>query len=1341
MNTLFRRLALPVKLTLIGLVPFILLLIVAIQLLRAKSEKLDVIKSYQTRVGQAANLSNLIDQLQSERRYSFGYTYKQTNGAEMVLERSRVNDAIARVEQENGGNLKDFKSYTFLTQLAEMRTRIDKKSVFAADVMSFYTSLIFRLNTINNVAAGNVLYLQPVTDDLIGQKLLSEMITYLGMNRASIYLMLDTRQATPEGVAGVRQVSEIFNSYAKEMQIRSFASYKAYMDIQNDPDVRYTLHYIDKIRNTGALDTTLTSDLWWARSASGVDNIRKLQRSMLSRLKNGVETINVNEMRSRNLTAGLVIAMLALVVFFIAYVIRQISRVLGDLRAAADDIALGRSGLRLPIETNDVVGALTRSILAIDVNNQKLAAAAAEIGKGNFEVPVHPRSGDDALGNAIVRMKTDLQLFTTANERTLWLQTGRARINEALLGEKTVDILGRDILAAIVSYTGCDTGIFYEAREKFLALVATHAITDPHLVPRHISFGTRLTGQAAEKQEAVVLRDMPDSYWTISSASGGAQPREGLILPLVQNGVVEGVIELASLHEISEPMHQFLRDVNSDIAIALQSAKSRARLQELFEETQAQAEELQAQHSELENMNTELEAQSNKLQASEEELRVQQEELQQTNEELEERSRLLEEKNQLIVERNLEIQRKAEELELSTKYKSEFLANMSHELRTPLNSILLLSRLLSENNEKNLSTDQVEYAQVIRNSGTSLLSLIDEILDLSKIEAGKMELEYATVSLAEMTEGLRSLFAPVAKDKGIGLEIERKKGLPLTIETDRMRLEQILKNLLSNALKFTSKGAVTLDVAPEPGPPARLAFTVRDTGIGIAPDKQALIFEAFQQEDGSTRRKYGGTGLGLSISRELAKLLGGEIRLVSEPGKGSEFTVVVPLARPAEKPVQQSQPVAYLAPEPDEQSPAEKRPSLRTSTIPANVPDDRDSIGNDDKCILIIEDDTNFARALLDFTRKQGYKGIVAVRGDDGIELARQFRPAGILLDIQLPVRDGWEVMDDLKSNTATRHIPVHMMSSLEARRESMMKGAIDFINKPVAFEQMQEVFRKIESVIRQTDKKVLIVEENAKHAVALSYFLETFDVTAQVSTSIRSSVDALKQEDVDCVILDMGIPDAKAYETLEEVKRQSGLENLPVIIFTGKSLSAAEESRIRQYADSIVVKTANSYQRVLDEVSLFLHLVEEGKKDEASPKNGRRLIALNDVLQAKKILVTDDDVRNIFSLTKALEAQGMEVYSAIDGREALLRLEEHPDLDVVLMDIMMPELDGYETMREIRRNPKHRQLPIIAVTAKAMTGDREKCIQAGASDYISKPVDVDQLLSLLRVWLYEKSS
>jgi CheY-like chemotaxis protein/two-component sensor histidine kinase len=605
-----------------------------------------------------------------------------------------------------------------------------------------------------------------------------------------------------------------------------------------------------------------------------------------------------------------------------------------------------------------------------------------------------------------------------------------------------------------------------------------------------------------------------------------------------------------------------------------------------------------------------------------------------------------------------------------------------------------------------------------------------------------MELEFAPVMIGEIIQDMQALFAPMAKEKGLDLKIITDPELPSQIETDKMRLEQVLKNLLSNALKFTAAGSVTLHLQNLKENKAFVSFSVKDTGIGIPADKQALIFEAFQQADGSTRRKFGGTGLGLSISRELTKLLGGEIKVSSEPGKGSEFTIYIPVHQQNEESQKLNLPEANAA-QNNTASAAKTLPrkDFRSENIPQSIPDDRETLSPKDKVILIIEDDTGFAKALLDFTHQRGYKGLVAVRGDEGIELAGRYKPIGILLDLQLPVKDGWEVMEALKSNPSTRHIPVHIMSSLEAKKESLVKGAVDFINKPVAFEQMQEVFKKIEQVLSKDHKKVLIVEENPKHAKALAYFLETFQVNTTITHTVPSGMDALKKEEVDCVILDMGLPDQQAYETLEQMKKSEGLENLPIIIFTGKNLSKNEELRIKQYADSIVIKTAHSYQRILDEVSLFLHLMEETEVKEKTPRHYKRLGALQEVLAGKKILVVDDDVRNIFSLTKALEMQQMQVISAVDGREALKQLDAHPDTQVVLMDIMMPEMDGYEAMQEIRKNRAFQQLPIIAVTAKAMTGDREKCIQAGASDYISKPVDIDQLLSLLRVWLYDKIS
>jgi CheY-like chemotaxis protein len=600
-----------------------------------------------------------------------------------------------------------------------------------------------------------------------------------------------------------------------------------------------------------------------------------------------------------------------------------------------------------------------------------------------------------------------------------------------------------------------------------------------------------------------------------------------------------------------------------------------------------------------------------------------------------------------------------------------------------------------------------------------------------------MELEYSDVAVKDLVNELNALFEPLAKDKDIIFKIEKDESATEYIETDRLKLEQILRNLISNALKFTKRGSVTLNIKKIKD---TVVFTITDTGIGIPAEKLETIFEAFQQADGSTKRQYGGTGLGLSISRELAKLLSGQITVSSEEEKGSTFTLTIPANRKSSYKASEITAAAVAEIEPeivDTHLTKTQNREYISDVIPQPVPDDRNNISATDKTILIVEDDTAFAKSLLEFTRRKKYKGIVAVRGDEGIELARKYKPNGILLDIQLPVKSGWEVMDELKSDPETRPIPVHIMSSYDAKTKSLLSGAVDFINKPVAFEKMSAVFQRIEDALSKHPKKVMIVEENPKHAKALAYFLESFNVSAEIKNSIGEGIKALNEQDIDCVILDMGIPAQGSYDTLEEVRKTPGMESLPIIIFTGKNLSHAEEMRIKQYADSIVVKTAHSYQRILDEVSLFLHLVEESKKDKKSSKY-KRLGEFEEVLKDKTVLIADDDVRNIFSLTKSLENYGMNVISAIDGKDALNQLSQHKNIDIVLMDMMMPEMDGYESTKRIRENPRYRKLPIIAVTAKAMMGDREKCINAGASDYITKPVDADQLISLLRVWLYD---
>ncbi|HEY4111589.1 response regulator [Puia sp.] len=982
---------------------------------------------------------------------------------------------------------------------------------------------------------------------------------------------------------------------------------------------------------------------------------------------------------------------------------------------------------------------------------------ADEISAGRYQVRVRDDQKDSLgeLAAALNKMAESLEYSFGLLSDKEWLQTGIARLNDEMVGETDMRALVTHVIAGVAQYSRSRVGALYvlDSITGVLTLSGGFALA-PSEDRTRIPVGEGLVGQVARDGKRVVLNDIRLGEWMIRLASGDITPRTVVAFPFFHDKKIKGVIELGSLEGYSDRDLEFFDSIGDSVGTAIHGIESRVRLQELLEETQAQTEELQSQHSEMEHLNLELEVQAEKLQVSEEELKVQQEELMQTNQELEERSRTLEEKNQLILIRNLDIQKKAEELALTTKYKSEFMANMSHELRTPLNSILLLSRLLAENTGKNLSDEQTEYARVIQNSGQGLLQLIDEILDLSRIESGKLPLEHALVPVTDIMEDMRSLFGPIAKDKNLDLQIVVEEGTPAQLETDKLRLEQILKNLLSNAFKFTHKGVVSFRARVPATQKNFVEFVVKDSGIGISEDKHQLIFEAFQQADGSTRRKYGGTGLGLSISRELSRLLGGDIRVTSKPEEGAEFTVNIPQFK--------MEPVAEAGGAGGSLGGFPESPfgvggsafgqagvatgvagvhgvaaaTFTLSEAPAEIPDDRENLGPDDRTLLIVEDDTHFARTLLEFTRRKGYKGIVAVSGDAAIRMARQYRPMGILLDIQLPVKNGWEVLDELKKDPKTRGIPVHIMSSFEVKSESLRRGAVDFLPKSsLAFDNMDTAFEKIGQLLSRSARKVIIVEDNIRHAQALAFFLGSHNLRLEIAPTIAQSSGFLEKEGVHGVILSRETGKEEA-DTLEMMRKTPAFENIPIIVFTGMNISKMEEARLRQFADSIVVKTAHSYQRVLDEVSLFLHIVNESKE---APGNGySRLGALDEVLRGRSVLVADDDVRNIFSLTKALEQHKMKVVTAMDGKEALVAAEAG-GVDIVLMDMMMPEMDGFEAISQIRRNPRLRNLPIIAVTAKAMAGDRERCIQAGASDYISKPVDIDQLLSLLRIWLYEK--
>jgi signal transduction histidine kinase/DNA-binding response OmpR family regulator/CHASE3 domain sensor protein len=963
---------------------------------------------------------------------------------------------------------------------------------------------------------------------------------------------------------------------------------------------------------------------------------------------------------------------------------------------------------------------------------------SGKISKGDYSIRVNDDSADilGGISQSLNEMAYSLQTSFNILSDKEWLQAGLADFNIAIVGEDNMKNVTQKMMNFLANYTHSLVGAFYlYHNEKYFTLENGFALLK-NTVPEKLLSGEGLGGQCAISKKPILVNSIKENNINISFATASVKPANIIVFPVIFEGIVRAVVELGSLLPYSKREIDFFNTISENIGVAINTVQNRQKVQELLEETQSQSEELMTQQSELEQINAELEAQAQHLQTSEEELKVQSEELIETNSLLEERSALLEERNQLIQQKNVEINKRAEDLALSTKYKSEFLANMSHELRTPLNSILLLSRLMSENNDENLTAEQVQYAQVIQSSGNGLLQLIDEILDLSKIESGKMTVENLPVPIKNIATDINSLFEPVAKQQLLEWKIIRDADVPEIIITDKMRLDQVLKNLLSNALKFTSKGFVHFSIKRSQNRPGYISFTVKDSGIGISADKQEMIFEAFQQEDGSTRRKFGGTGLGLSISRELAKLLGGEIVLTSKQGEGSEFTCSIPINIEAvveEKPVQRN----VIIPAPEKIQKNDHNSKYDTSFIPEEMEDDRNNILPGEKIILVIEDDVLFAAALLDYSRKKGYKTLVAVRGDKGIEMADKYQPAGILLDVQLPIKNGFEVMEALTKNVRTRHIPVHMMSSYELKKESLMKGAVAFINKPVAFEQLNTIFEKIEFVLHKKDKKVLIIEENNKHAKALAYYLGTYNVNAEIFHSIEESISSLQKKEVDCVILDMGVTNQTSETLFEKIKDQEGLEDLPVILFTGKTLSAPEEFRIKKYADAIVMKTANSYQRILDEVSLFLHIVQEEQNKKG--KGGfERSVLQENVLKGKNILLADDDVRNIFSMTKALEKYQLKIIPALDGQEALQLLSGN-DVDLILMDMMMPNMDGFESIKAIRKIKQYKNLPIIAVTAKAMSGDREKCIAAGASDYISKPVDVDQLVSLLRIWLYEK--
>ncbi len=967
---------------------------------------------------------------------------------------------------------------------------------------------------------------------------------------------------------------------------------------------------------------------------------------------------------------------------------------------------------------NLLAGNLTTQVRAI-------AEVATAVTKGDLtrSIQVETRGEVAELKDNITTMIANLRETTERNKEQDWLKTNVARFTSMLQGQRDLFTVAKMLLADLVPLVQAQQGTIYQVaggdnEDPMLRLLAGYAQRPDQ--PERIPIGEGLLGQCAVEKQTILLKDMPPNYIRVSSSLGEAQPSSIVVLPLVFEGHIKAVIELASLHPFSATNLIFLEQLTQSIGVVLNTIEATMRTEGLLTQSQQLTVELQSRQSEL----------------------------QQTNEELATKARLLAEQNAEVERKNSEVEQarraleeKAAELALTSKYKSEFLANMSHELRTPLNSILILSQQLADNAVGNLSEKQVEFARNVNSSGSDLLHLINDILDLSKIESGTVTVEAEEISFAALRETIDRNFRHVAESKNLPFNIDFDASLPPYLVTDSKRLHQILKNLLSNAVKFTSHGHVDVGVGYATSGWSSdhpvlstasdvVAFTVEDTGIGVAPEKQRLIFEAFQQADAGTSRKYGGTGLGLAISRELASLLGGEIRLSSIPNQGSTFTLYLPLE--------------YEGPTSADIAPLTRGTADSATPMVHVLPvareerieDDRDSITDGESVLLIIEDDPHYARILLGLARDQGFKGIVATRGAMGLTLARQYRPTAISLDIFLPDMLGWTVLNNLKLDPNTRHIPVQVITMEEERQHGLSHGAFSYLVKSPTTEGLEIAFERLKNYTAWRTKRLLVVEDNDIERQSIVELLAHEDIEISAVSTGKEAFDVLLDRPFDCVVLDLRLPDITGFELLEKIQQESVLQDVPVVVFTGKELSEDEDAKLKTMAKSIVLKDVQSPERLLDETALFLHRVVTDLPVEKQ----RMLERVHDsttVLSGRKVLVVDDDARNIFALTTLLEGQEMEVVSATNGRQAIELIETTPDLSIVLMDIMMPEMDGYQTMREIRKNAQFRMLPMLALTAKAMKGDREKCLNAGASDYIAKPVNTDQLLSLMRVWLF----
>ncbi|MBV8559640.1 MAG: response regulator, partial [Acidimicrobiia bacterium] len=1013
----------------------------------------------------------------------------------------------------------------------------------------------------------------------------------------------------------------------------------------------------------------------------------------------------------------------------------------GRLGGQAEVEGVAGTWKRLTENVNQLAATLTTQLRAI-------AEVSTAVTQGDLtrSITVAAQGEVAELKDNINQMIANLRETTIANQEQDWLKTNLARISGLMQGQRDLQTVSRLIMSELTPVVSAQHGAFYMAQsegsdETELKLLASYGYKSRKHISNQFKVGEALVGQAALEKKMIVVTHAPNDYIKITSGLGEADPVNIIIVPVLFEDQVLAVIELASFRPFSEVHQTFLDQLTETIGVVLSTIIANMRTEELLEQSQRLTRELQSQS---------------------EELQTQQEELQQTNEELQEKAALLAEQNRNIEIKNAEIEmarlgleEKAEQLALSSKYKSEFLANMSHELRTPLNSLLILAKLLSDNQDGNLSEKQIEFASTIHKAGSDLLELINDILDLSKVEAGKMDITPTDLAPDDVRQYAAQAFAPVAEQKGLEFGTDVAGDVPSPIFTDEQRLQQILRNLLSNAFKFTERGKVTLTIKP-PQPGTRfvhdalqdashvVAFAVSDTGIGVPEDKLRLIFEAFQQADGTTARRYGGTGLGLSISREIARLLGGRRHAKNKVGEGSTFTLYLPTTyRPEQHPGMATTVVESRAEPAKGKGRAKAKPRGKDEVGTASLPDDelgddRATIKPGDQVLLVVEADPAMASQALAAARTRGLKVVAAATRESAHRLAKAFKLDAVVLDAELGPEDGLILLDSLKRHPTTRLVPVHVIADGKQRQAALLSGAAGVVEKPATEESLDLAIGRVADLLAREVKRLLVVEDDERERDAIAALLGAgADVAVTAVASAEEALEELGSQATDCLVLDLKLPGTSGFSLLEQVKMDDRFRNLPVIVYTGQELTRRDETRLKKYAQTVIIKTVGSPERLLDEASRFLH-----RPEAALPVEQRRMLeqlhTADAVLEGKKILIVDDDVRNVFALTSALENHGMNVLFAENGRDGIDVLTQNADVDLVLMDIMMPEMDGYEAIHAVRKMREFKRLPIIALTAKAMREDREKSIAAGASDYIAKPIEVDQLLSLMRVWLHE---